>query len=139
MQIRLIERKKHELIVGISYFFIGLSGFFLVHYLPQFLGLIPPCLFRTWTGLPCPACGASHAALFLSNFQILASFLSNPFFFFIYIALAIWGVNSMIALIFGRNLRCSFSETEKKLLNGLILTAIPLNWAFLIFRALVRR
>lgn len=41
------------------------------------LGL-PPCLFLTLTGLPCPSCGLTTSFTHLVHFQVLAAFRAHP-------------------------------------------------------------
>jgi len=40
--------------------------------------LAPACPFRTWTGLPCPTCGTTHAAVAMLRGEIGAAFAANP-------------------------------------------------------------
>jgi hypothetical protein len=41
-------------------------------------GLLPPCAWHQWTGLPCPGCGASRAILRLLQGDVVAGFAVNP-------------------------------------------------------------
>ena len=40
--------------------------------------LAPACPFRTWTGVPCPTCGTTHAAVAMLHGEIGAAFAANP-------------------------------------------------------------
>jgi len=40
--------------------------------------LVPACPFRAITGVPCPTCGTTHAALALLNGRVGDSFAANP-------------------------------------------------------------
>lgn len=44
----------------------------------QAAALVPPCLFHSWTGLPCPTCGGTHAAVALSRLDFAGAFTANP-------------------------------------------------------------
>jgi Protein of unknown function (DUF2752) len=41
--------------------------------------LLPPCPFRALTGIPCPSCGTTHAAIALLNGRVGAALAANPF------------------------------------------------------------
>jgi hypothetical protein len=58
----------------------GLSGAFLVlvRWQPDALSLLRPCPFLAMTGIPCPTCGTTRAALALSHGQIADAFAANP-------------------------------------------------------------
>ncbi len=45
---------------------------------PHFAGLAPACLLKSWTGLPCPSCGTTRAALALARFDVLEAFIHFP-------------------------------------------------------------
>jgi hypothetical protein len=40
--------------------------------------LAPPCPFRAITGIPCPTCGTTHAAVALLNGRLGAALAANP-------------------------------------------------------------
>ena len=40
--------------------------------------LAPPCPFRAITGIPCPTCGTTHAAVALLNGRLAAALAANP-------------------------------------------------------------
>jgi hypothetical protein len=41
------------------------------------LGL-PPCVFRAWTGLPCPTCGLTTSFAYMARSQITSAFVAHP-------------------------------------------------------------
>ena len=49
-----------------------------------FFGIFIPCPFRTVTGLRCPGCGLSHAAVCLTHLDIKGAFMANALFIPIY-------------------------------------------------------
>ena len=49
-----------------------------------FFGIFIPCPFRTVTGLRCPGCGLSHAAVCLTHLNIKGAFMANALFIPIY-------------------------------------------------------
>ncbi|MEM6454392.1 MAG: DUF2752 domain-containing protein [Acidobacteriota bacterium] len=44
----------------------------------QLAGWVPPCPFKTITGLPCPTCGTTRAALALGRFDVLHALTYHP-------------------------------------------------------------
>ncbi len=59
------------LVSGVSWWFFGVD-------LAGFLGWLPGCAFRSWTGFPCPGCGMGHALIQLSRLQWVAAVGANP-------------------------------------------------------------
>jgi hypothetical protein len=135
---KLLFRSRHfsELLVGLAYMSIGVIGWVCARFFPHVDRLIPPCMFRHITGLPCPACGATHAGIFLSHFQISKAFFANPFFFLLYLALAAWGLNSLLGLVTGYNIGFALSENEKESLYRGFLVLMVLNWLFMMGRVI---
>ena len=134
MRIEIQKRSLKELEIGIAYLVIMAFGFIIIKFFPKAFNLIPPCLFRLWTGIPCPACGGTHCGLYLAHFNIGQAFLANPFIFFLLLLLFLWGMNTLAGIVLRMNLIFILTKIEKKLLNSAILLAIPLNWAFLVLR-----
>jgi hypothetical protein len=59
------------LVSGFSWRILGVD-------LLAFLGRLPGCAFRAWTGFPCPGCGMGHAFVQLSRLQLAAAVGANP-------------------------------------------------------------
>jgi len=96
----------------------------------------PRCWCRTWTGLPCPFCGATHAGLVLLHGDVLAAIRINPLVSFVYAAIGLYDVYAALILAAGhRRLRLDgLSQQREKvlLLAGLLLVMV--NWAYLLLR-----
>jgi hypothetical protein len=56
----------------------GLGSWFLGVDLLEFLDWLPGCVFRAWTGFPCPGCGMGHALIHLSRLEWVAAVGANP-------------------------------------------------------------
>ena len=132
MQIFVRTRNASDLNAGISYLIVGIIGITLCYISPSVFHLFPPCIFRLWTGIPCPSCGATHAGFYLSHLQLFDAFVCNPLFAGIFSSLGLWAINTASGFLFRRNLGVALSNHEKKIFRVAILSAIPLNWAYLI-------
>ena len=56
----------------------GLGSWFLGVDLLEFLDWLPGCVFRAWTGFPCPGCGMGHALIHLSRLEWVAAVGAHP-------------------------------------------------------------
>jgi hypothetical protein len=136
MKLEIRSRKFKELQVGLAYMVMGFLGWSLAYFIPNLDQLIPPCLFRALTGVPCPACGATHSGVYLSHFHFLDALSANPLFFFLYAALVVWGTNSVVGVLFGRNLKLNFTPSEESWMRRGMIGVILVNWFFMIIRTL---
>ena len=58
----------------------GILGAVFLRYIGrEGLGLLPGCVFRRYTGLYCPGCGGTRAVYYLTQGQLIRSFLCHPF------------------------------------------------------------
>lgn len=117
---------------GLAYTLIGAAGFFIARYYANIFKLVPPCMFRHLTGIPCPACGALHSGYYMAHFQFMQALAANPFFFIVYVGLVFLAANTLAGYIFKKNLHFICSEQEYRLLRILIIIALPLNWIYLV-------
>ncbi len=138
MILKIRSRKFFELQPGLAILIIGMSGLGLVWLNPDALSLIPPCLFRHWTGIPCPACGATSAGIHLSRLEIKAAIFSSPLFTLFYLALALTAFNAVIGLLFGRNVSLQLSSSEQKFFRAAALLVILFNWVYLVTTTLAK-
>jgi hypothetical protein len=95
--------------------------------------LVPPCLFRSVTGLPCPTCGGTRAGVALSRLDLAGAFAFNPLVTIGGIAFLLGGIAAGAAALAGRPL----SEPSRYGLRVRLaaLLAVALNWAWLLLRS----
>lgn len=132
MKIKLKKRTFRDVQTGIIYGLIALLGLFLSLFVPNLQNYIPACLFRQWSGLPCPSCGATRTGIFASHLQLWEAFTTNPLFFSIYSLLFLWAMNSIAGWLFKRNISIMLTDKERKIIYITALASIPLNWIYLI-------
>jgi len=139
MKLEIRPCTKKECGTGLAYLLIGGVGWSLAFFVPDLDRLMPPCLLRTWTGLPCPACGATHCGMFLSRLEFKDAFLANPLFFILYLALAAWGFNSIIGALFGKSSRLVLNQRENDIRRYALAAVLFLNWLFVILQAFLTK
>jgi hypothetical protein len=100
------------------------------------LGLPRPlCLFKEWTGLPCPTCGATRMIESLLTGDILAAAAWNPLMFAGLAALALWAIASTARLFFGQPAwGVVMGRGEKLGLRIFAAGAVVISWVYLISR-----
>ena len=67
----------------------------------QQLGL-PPCGFQSMFGIPCPTCSCTTAVSHFSHGQLIASFITQPFGFYVALVAFVTSILTFLGLITGR-------------------------------------
>jgi len=66
MHLTLKKRASGDIVFGLIYGTIAILALIAVRFLPV-LELMPSCVFRAFTGIPCPTCGATRSLVHLAN------------------------------------------------------------------------
>ena len=135
MRFFLKQPNKSEQQLGLACLILGLVGVSLIYIVPDPFAFVPPCLFKEITGIPCPACGATHAGYFLGRFDFLRSIDANPFFFFLFLGLAIAAANGLAGLFIGKRVAVDLSAEEHRIVRRTVMLSFPISWAYLLFRS----
>jgi hypothetical protein len=98
---------------------------------PRAAALLPQCAFRSLTGLPCPTCGATHAALALSRLDLAGAVSSNPLAVAGAAAFVAGGILAGILALAGRPLSEPTLGPRARLTA---IAAVVLNWIWLLAR-----
>jgi Protein of unknown function (DUF2752) len=120
----------HELIwLTVSVASLGLAATWFVFGLPW-----PHCLFHDLTGRPCMTCGMTRSAIQFFHGHFLAAFQWNPLVFAALCGLSIFNAYALIVLVTrARRLRIAlWTRAEKKYARIIVITALILNWAYLL-------
>lgn len=91
------------------------------------------CIFKQTTKLPCLTCGGTRTVINLAHFRIVDAFLMNPLVCLGILVLLLWGIITILGLIFKSpvyKLEISYREKKVILFSGIILLLI--HWSYLI-------
>lgn len=108
--------------------------------------LVPPfeqsrftiCLFKNFTGVPCPSCGMTRAFLFLGHGQILKASALNPLALPVAIVFLLQGVRLMLRLATHSDYRLQLSRFLLRILLAIVIIIVLGIWLFRIFSANAR-
>jgi hypothetical protein len=102
---------------------------------PLWLALAPhlrPCIFRTLTGLPCPTCGTTRAAVAFLHGDLVSAFVSNPLATLIGILFIAGAPIAALWVVSGRP-AIELPQTRSQWLRWILVGVIAVNWLYLIF------
>ena len=91
------------------------------------------CRFRAWTGLPCPTCGSTRAALELLQGNFRGAFQQNPLVTTAYLLALpgfVWWFGG--SRRWWKGPRLHLSRRPMKLAVAALLLAVAANWAYLL-------
>ena len=111
-------------------FGVAVAGIALSPLAAVVAGLLPPCLFRQWVGVPCPSCGATRAILALGRLDVAAAVAVNPLACAALVSLIAAGLVAPWWLRFGGSLPVFTTAARRALLWG-ALAAAAVNWLYL--------
>ncbi len=126
------KRIPGEIEFGIIYGGIALFAIIAARFLPV-VQIMPPCLFKAFTGLSCPTCGATRSVMQLSHGDIIGAIEMNP-------AVSLMFVFAVFSFAYGLlgvslkmpRIRPALSGHERKAVRMGIVTVILFNWSYLL-------
>jgi hypothetical protein len=89
------------------------------------------CLFKGLTGLPCPTCGSTRAVGRLAHFDFVGALAMNPLTTVAAAAMVLWAAADFGLLTRGRALDLEMGRPLGRIVRGLAVAAVALNWAYL--------
>ncbi|MGC8917620.1 MAG: DUF2752 domain-containing protein [Thermoanaerobaculum sp.] len=113
----------------------ALAAVWSARFWPAVGAALPPCPFRTLTGVPCPTCGTTHAFLALAQGNLGAAFAANP------LVVASVAVAALLAFLWagasalGKTLPASVRELQTRWplwLRVAVAGAILANWIWVV-------
>jgi hypothetical protein len=93
----------------------------------------PQCVFHHLTGLPCVTCGMTRCAIAFFQCRLLDAWNWNPLIFVSLCGLAIFDVCAFVVIVTDApRLRISFSTSGRTYARGAGISALVLNWIYLL-------
>ena len=89
------------------------------------------CLFRNATGLPCPTCGSTRAALAVADGRLLEAVVLNPL---MAIAVLVGVVWLTVRVGFARRIQLDLTGPARGLAWGAMALLLAANWVWVIAR-----
>jgi hypothetical protein len=89
------------------------------------------CLFRNATGLPCPTCGSTRAALAVADGRLLEAVVLNPL---MTIAIFVGVVWLTVRVGFARRIQLDLTRPARGLAWGAMALLLAANWVWVIAR-----
>jgi hypothetical protein len=103
------------------------------HLIQNYLSILPPCIFKQITGIPCLTCGGTRSIVALSNFEIYRAFLFNPLVMLFGVGIMVFSFGALTGWIFKKSIAVILSNNEIRAIRIFIISLVVLDWAFLIF------
>ena len=135
-----MTKRRLYLLLGISCA-VGYSWFFVVRHLLATQRSLTVCLFKQVSGVPCPSCGSSRAAVLVSGGDFARALAVNPLGFVVAGALAVipvWLIADWITR--GDSLYRAYVKFEQtvriKWLATLLIVLLLANWIWNITKQL---
>ncbi len=89
----------------------------------------PLCSFKAVTKIPCLSCGMTRAVIYFAHLEIGQSLCMNPLVCLVIIGVLGWGGYELITRVFKtRRIAVALAPTERKIIIGLSITILLLNW-----------
>jgi len=111
---------------------IGGSAALAVHYLGPLLSMLPPCIFHTLTGMPCPTCGSTRAFAALVDGKLFAALRLQPLFVIGCLIAIGFGARAVTARITGARITIALTERDRFLIRWTLIAAVLINWVYLL-------
>ena len=87
------------------------------------------CLFKLFTGTPCPTCGTTRGVWRLLHGHVVQAWLCNPLVFSIGLAFLTVGA---LRVLFARAVHISLTKNERRIAWFLAVVLLIANWAYVI-------
>lgn len=101
---------------------------------PVWIAIAPhlrPCTFRHLTGIPCPTCGTTRAALALLNFDLASALAVNPLATMVGVVFIVGGALAMVWVLL-RAPALSWPYRWSRAWTAAVVGVVLINWTYLI-------
>jgi hypothetical protein len=129
-----VPRRPPAVQLGFIWGAAAVSAAALAFAAPGFVGrvasVLSPCLLKTFTSVPCPACGSGRATLALARLDLSAAFMSNPLFSLAALLFVSGGVVALALALSGRGV--PEPRALPLALRAALVLALAANWGWLL-------
>ena len=130
MHLTLKKRASGDIVFGLIYGTIAILALIAVRVLPV-LELMPLCVFRAFTGIPCPTCGATRSMVHLAHGNLAASVVMNPAIPLLMFAALLMFAHDVAALFSGSRISLALTPREATLIRAGAVVVLLANWTYL--------
>jgi len=88
---------------------------------------VPACLFKTWTGLPCPLCGTTRAVVVLAKLDLAEAFVRYPLQSVFWVVAVGGGLVAGVAALLGHRLP---RRPWPRWTWAILAAAVVVNWIY---------
>lgn len=132
MRIQFETRHHGEIEFGIIYGGITVLALTALRTMP-IAKYMPACVFKGVTGIPCPTCGATRSALFLSHGDLPASFGMNPLISAVLLGAGFYFLYSTVAYFLKLpRVIVTLSAYEQRVARIGVIVIVVANWMYLL-------
>lgn len=132
MHVLLRKKRPGEIEFGIIYGIIALCALAAGRLLPVF-DLLPSCMFRAASGIPCPTCGTTRSLVHMAHGDVPAAIAQNPLFAAGLLAVLVWmAVNTVLVLLRSPRPVLVTTRSEGTLIRIAVVVLLLSNWAYLL-------
>jgi len=115
--------------VAIVCFYLSLAGLHALIDRHRDAGSRPLCLFRVFTGRPCPTCGTTRMVVAAARGDLRGAVACNPLMFAAGIVALGLG---LLRIGFGRRVVWITSACSRRVITVALVTAVLVNWIYLL-------
>ena len=130
MHLTLKKRASGDIVFGLIYGTIAILALIAVRVLPV-LELMPLCVFKAFTGIPCPTCGATRSMVHLAHGNLAASVVMNPAIPLLMIAALLMFAHDVASLFSGSRISLALTPREATLIRAGAVVVLLANWTYL--------
>ncbi len=110
---------------------MALLGLALVRFQPDLVLRLAHCPLRDMTGVPCPTCGGTHAAVALAEGRWADALAANPLVAVSLVVFGLWLLAGVIAtMVPALRLDLVLTDREKKTARILAVVLLVASWLF---------
>lgn len=131
MRLAIRAKRPGEIEFGIIYGSLALLALAAVRLLPL-AELLPSCVFRAFTGLPCPTCGITRSLVHFAHGDLHGAAAMNPGFTAIMASSLLFLLYNCLALFSSSRLTLSLGPRDERWLRGGAAALLLINWSYLV-------